>query len=119
MFDHTVTCFFSYKLDRRKFANHQKGSLETLDLYTRRLKPFQPTPNLTFNMQTTSTLTLLHLGLLSAVHGACIGPDVNAATVQLIESFEGWRSDVCKSLSFSFSFLADHMKTPIQPAIQL
>ncbi|KAH6876621.1 lysozyme-like domain-containing protein [Thelonectria olida] len=45
-------------------------------------------------LQTSSTLILLCLGLVSNVQGACIGPDVNAATIELIEGFEGWRPDV-------------------------
>lgn len=43
-----------------------------------------------------SLVLMLSLGAFSSVQAACVGPEVNEATISLIESFEGFEADVCK-----------------------
>lgn len=43
-----------------------------------------------------SIVLLLSLRALSGVQAACVGPEVNEATISLIESFEGFEADVCE-----------------------
>ncbi|KAH6989119.1 lysozyme-like domain-containing protein [Ilyonectria sp. MPI-CAGE-AT-0026] len=46
-------------------------------------------------LQILSALVLmLSLGAFSSVQAACVGPEVNEATISLIESFEGFEADV-------------------------
>jgi hypothetical protein len=50
-------------------------------------------------VQIPSSFALLYsLSALAGVRAACIGPPVNQATLSLVEEFEGFRADVCKSL---------------------
>ena len=42
------------------------------------------------------TFFLLSLGALVHVDAACVGPEVNDASIQLVESFEGFEPNVCK-----------------------
>ena len=38
---------------------------------------------------------LLILGTSSLASAACVGPDVNQATLDLVKEFEGWYPDIC------------------------
>lgn len=54
-------------------------------------------------VQISSSFALLaSLSALAGVQAACIGPAVNQATLSLVEEFEGFRADVCKSLNHFF-----------------
>ena len=43
-----------------------------------------------------SSAALLLLGASSTAIAACVGPDVNQATLDLVKSFEGWYPDICE-----------------------
>ena len=42
-----------------------------------------------------SSAALLMLGASSIANAACVGPDVNQATLDLVKEFEGWYPDIC------------------------
>ncbi|KAF7562604.1 hypothetical protein G7046_g1518 [Stylonectria norvegica] len=44
--------------------------------------------------KTSQILSFCLLGAVSKVHAACTGPEVNEATISLVESFEGFSADV-------------------------
>lgn len=53
--------------------------------------------------QIPSAAVLLLLGSSSLASAACIGPDVNQATLDLVKEFEGWYPDICTWLSLGSS----------------
>lgn len=61
------------------------------------------------------------LVLVASVSAACVGPEVNQATIDLVQGFESFEPDICRferEKKGKENLVADDFQTPTQQATQ-
>jgi hypothetical protein len=47
---------------------------------------------------------------LTGAQAQCVGPDINAAAINLIKSFESWQPNICKLQEIQSMFLCSEQR---------